>query len=79
MFYNKALFEQYGLEEPTTWENIMKANEVFSQNDIVTLSMSLGMPYITTENFIMGAAGKENHRNYFDESWGIAIDCIAEL
>ena len=20
MFYNKALFEQYGLEEPTTWE-----------------------------------------------------------
>lgn len=79
MFYNKALFEQYGLEEPTTWENIMKANEVFSQNDIVTLSMSLGMPYITTENFIMGASGKENHRNYFDDSWGIAIDCIAEL
>ena len=57
----------------------MKANEVFSQNDIVTLSMSLGMPYITTENFIMGAAGKENHRNYFDESWGIALDCIAGL
>lgn len=79
LFYNKALFDQYGLEEPTTWENILKANEVFAQNDIVTLSMSLSMPYITTENFIMGAAGKENHRNYFDDSWATAIDCIAEL
>lgn len=79
LFYNKALFEEYNLEEPTTWENILKANEVFAQNDIVTLSMSLGMPYITTENFIMGASGKENHRNYFDESWAIAIDCIAQL
>lgn len=79
LFYNKALFEQYNLEEPTSWENILKANEVFAANDIVTLSMSLSMPYITTENFIMGAAGKENHRNYFDDSWTIAIDCIAEL
>ena len=48
LFYNKALFDQYGLEEPTSWDNIMKANEVFSQNDIVTLAMSLSMPYITT-------------------------------
>lgn len=79
LFYNKALFDQYGLEEPTSWDNILKANEVFSQNDIVTLAMSLSMPYITTENFIMAAAGKENHRNYFDDSWAIALDCIAEL
>lgn len=79
LFYNKALFDQYELEEPTSWENILKANEVFAANDIVTLSMSLSMPYITTENFLMGAAGKENHRNYFDDSWAIAIDCIAEL
>ena len=27
----------------------------------------------------MGAAGKENHRNYFDDSWAIALDCIADL
>ncbi|WP_097014911.1 ABC transporter substrate-binding protein [Anaerocolumna aminovalerica] len=79
LFYNKALFNQYNLEEPTTWDNILKAADVFTDNGIVTLSTSLGMPYITTENFIMGAAGKENHRNYFDKSWGIALDCIAEL
>lgn len=79
LFYNQALFDEYDLEYPTTWDNIMAAAKVFSENDIVTLSASLGMPYYMTENFILAAAGEENHRNYFDPSWETALDCIAEL
>ncbi len=79
LFYNQALFDEYDLEYPTTWDSILAAAEVFSKNDIVTLSASLGMPYYMTENFIMASAGEENHRNYFDESWKMALDCIAEL
>jgi len=79
MFYNKALFDKFNLQEPTTWNNLMTAVETFSKNDIVSLAVSLATPYITTESFILAQSGQENHKNYFDDSWAPALDAIAEL
>lgn len=44
--YNKALFDKFGLEIPTTYEELKKCAEVFKANDIVTIGVgSLGGEY----------------------------------
>ena len=44
--YNKALFDEYGLEIPTTYEELKECAKVFSANDIVTIGVgSLGGEY----------------------------------
>lgn len=34
MFYNKDLFEQYGVAVPTTWDELVAACETFTSNDV---------------------------------------------
>jgi raffinose/stachyose/melibiose transport system substrate-binding protein len=34
MFYNKELFEQYGVAVPTTWDELVQACDTFKQNNI---------------------------------------------
>lgn len=36
---NKALFEQYGLEYPKTYEDLVEVSEVFKANDIIPLAI----------------------------------------
>lgn len=36
---NKALFEQYGLEYPETYEELVEVSEIFKQNDIIPLAI----------------------------------------
>jgi raffinose/stachyose/melibiose transport system substrate-binding protein len=35
VYYNKALFEEYGLEVPETWDEMMAAVKTFRENDII--------------------------------------------
>lgn len=79
MFYNMELFDKYGLEAPTTYDNMLKAVETFSANGVVSLATSLAKPSYLLETFIIAQTGEENHKNYFDESWQPALDCIADL
>lgn len=37
--YNKALFDEYGLEIPATYEELKQCNEVFKENGITTISV----------------------------------------
>lgn len=37
LFYNKALYEQYGQKPPRTWEELMANSEVFKQNGIPSI------------------------------------------
>ena len=37
--YNQALFDEYGLKIPTTYEELKKCNEVFSANGITTIDV----------------------------------------
>lgn len=42
MYYNKALFEEVGLEVPQTWSEVEEAIEVFNDNDITPFSVAGG-------------------------------------
>ena len=79
MLYNKALFDKYGLEEPTTWENILACIDTFKENDVVPFSASIAKPSYMTELFLLSQVGVAGQKNYFDHSWAPAMDAIAEL
>ncbi|MBK8051179.1 MAG: extracellular solute-binding protein [Anaerolineales bacterium] len=40
LFYNKPLFEQYGLNAPATWDDLMVAIETFKANDIAPFALA---------------------------------------
>lgn len=79
LFYNMELFDKFGLEAPTSYDNILKAVETFSKNDIASFATSLAKPSYLLETFIIAQTGEENHKNYFDASWQPALDCIVDL
>lgn len=45
LFCNKALFDQFGLPLPTTFEDLENAAKVFSENGIVTIAQGARDPY----------------------------------
>lgn len=79
LFYNKGLFDQYGLEEPTTWENILACIDTFKENGIAAFAAPLPKASYITEAFILAQVGAEGQQNYFDSSWAPALYCIKEL
>lgn len=79
LLYNKNLFDQYGLEEPTTWENIEACIDVFVENGITPFATSLMKPSYMMEQLILAQVGAEGQKNYFDESWAPAVAVIKDL
>lgn len=50
LYVNTGLFERFGLELPTDWEKLVRAIEVFRDNDIVPVSVSLSdIPHYLAE------------------------------
>lgn len=45
LFYNKALFDEYDLEIPQTFDELLAASKVFAENDIVTIAQGAKDPY----------------------------------
>lgn len=41
VIYNKDLFAQYGVEVPTTWDELIAAAETFQQNDVLPFYVTL--------------------------------------
>ncbi|ANF97178.1 extracellular solute-binding protein [Paenibacillus bovis] len=39
LFYNKALFDQYNVKVPETWEELMKAIDTFNQNKVIPIAL----------------------------------------
>lgn len=80
LIYNKAIFDEYNLEYPTTWENIIKACEVLStQSDYIPLSNSLLRVTALFDCILLAQVGPENRANYLDESWVGGLERIKEL
>lgn len=79
LLYNKDLFDQYGLEEPTTWENIMACIDVFNENGITPFATSLMKPSYLMELLILGQVGAEGQKDYFGESWIPAVEMVKTL
>lgn len=53
LYYNKAIFEEYGVEVPETMEDLKAAIETFNQNDIVPLSIFAKEKWITVALYDM--------------------------
>lgn len=80
LIWNKDIFDEYGLEYPTTWENIIKACEVISADGkYVPLSNSLLRVTALFDCIMLATVGPEKHDAILDESWADAIDRIVEL
>ncbi|MCK8060081.1 MULTISPECIES: ABC transporter substrate-binding protein [unclassified Fusibacter] len=47
-YYNKAIFEEYGVKVPETYEELLTAIEVFNANDIIPMSIFAKEKWITT-------------------------------
>jgi len=42
MFYNKPVFEQYGLSEPATWDEFMNVCEALKSNGVTPIGFTIG-------------------------------------
>lgn len=50
-FYNKALFEEYNLEVPKTFDDLLNVIAVFKENDIIPMTIFAQEKWITTSLF----------------------------
>lgn len=39
LYYNEALFKQYNVKVPTTWDELLQAAETFNANDIIPIAL----------------------------------------
>lgn len=79
LVYNKAIFDEYGLEYPTSWENIYKAVETLAETDIIPIANTLLSPSCQLETMLLAYVGPEAQRKAFDDSWAGFIDQVAKL
>ena len=83
LFINKGLFDEYGLEYPTTWENMVKAIEVFNENGITPFAGPVAQSHYMIEHFILAQAGVTEHQNMLDgdvpQSWVDGLTLIKDF
>lgn len=80
LIYNKAIFDEYQLEYPTSWENIIKACQVLStESDYIPLSNSLLRVTALFDCILLAQVGPEKRNEYMDSSWAAGLDRIKEL
>lgn len=83
MFCNKDLFDQYNLELPTDWDKLLKAIEVFKENGITPIAVSLNeVPHYWVEFLLMTSAGKDEYLSIPEtapESWSKGLEMFKTL
>ncbi len=83
LFINKELFDQYDLEYPTTWENMLTAIDVFNTNGITPFAGPVAQSHYLIEHFILAQAGVEGHQDVLDgdvpQSWVDGLTLIKTL
>lgn len=81
LFVNEKLFEEHGIELPTTWELYEEAIEKFAETDIIPVAASTEDSYYVVEHYILAAGGMENYRAELadqNEAWAEGLDTIAK-
>jgi raffinose/stachyose/melibiose transport system substrate-binding protein len=48
MVYNKAMFDQYGLKVPTTWDELLATCETLKQNNVVPIAFGNEFPWASS-------------------------------
>jgi len=86
LFCNVDLFEQYGLELPTTWEKMEIAVETFHREGIVPIAVSLSdTPHYIAEFCILAAGSPAEHlarprgADAVPRSWTLGMELLHTL
>nr|WP_321261251.1 extracellular solute-binding protein [uncultured Sphaerochaeta sp.] len=79
LFYNKALFDKFGLQEPTSWANIIASIDVFKKNGISAFATSMAKPSYLMEQMILAQVGAEGQKDFFGDSWAPSLAAIKDL
>lgn len=83
LFVNKALFEQYNLELPTTWDNLLAAIDGLKANGITPFAGPIAQSHYLVEHFIYSQAGAEEYQSKLEtgvpESWATGLTNIKDL
>ena len=86
LYVNTDLFDRFGLDLPTDWEKLVRAIQVFRDNDIVPISVSLSdIPHYLAEFAMLACVPPEElalRPKTFEEvpaSWFDAMNLIREL
>ncbi|KMK77032.1 ABC transporter substrate-binding protein [Alkalihalobacillus pseudalcaliphilus] len=81
IFVNEKLFEEHGIELPTSWELYEKAIEEFSKTDIIPIAASTEASYYVVEHYILAAGGIDAYRASLADqhpAWAEGLDKIKE-
>ncbi|WP_026672334.1 ABC transporter substrate-binding protein [Alkalihalobacterium bogoriense] len=81
LFVNEKLFEEQGLELPTTWDHFEAAIQGFADTDIVPLAGSYEESYYLVEHYILAAGGEPGYSKVLadnDPSWAEGLDMIGK-
>lgn len=84
LFCNKDLFEQYGAPLPVDWQSFLNSIEIFKENDIIPVAVSLkDVPHYWIEHLILSEGGAVEHRlnpkGYVPPSWVKGIEWFRTL
>lgn len=63
LFVNKAIFDQYGLELPTTWDNLVTAIETLKDTDVVPFAGPLAQSHYMIEHFVLSASTMDEYQS----------------
>ena len=84
LFCNTDIFDQYGLEIPTNWDQFLTAVTVLSEQGVVPVSASLSdVPHYWIEHIILAQGGSLRHQlnpyTYVPDSWVKALENFVAL
>lgn len=86
LIVNEDLFEEYGLELPTTWDSFITAITTFATTDITPVAVSFSdEPHYWIEHLILAYGGMEGHQETLvpgedaPTSWVEGLNLLTEL
>jgi glucose/mannose transport system substrate-binding protein len=69
LFYNKTLFDQYGLTPPTSWEEFYQVGDALKTHGIAPLAIGANVGFfvalLTFDNVLVAKAGADFRASYF--------------
>ncbi|GGA33652.1 extracellular solute-binding protein [Paenibacillus physcomitrellae] len=65
LFYNKSLFEKYGVKVPTTWDEMMTAVKTFNDNKITPISLGNKASWLAQSSILSSLADRVTGTDWF--------------
>lgn len=68
LYYNTALFEQYNVKVPTTWDEMMTAINVFNENNITPIALGNKAPWVAQSTILGSLADRVTGTEWFENA-----------